>query len=213
MTYPIDESRSAALLCADPGAVADSDLLAMLLDGDALAVAGLLTAFGSVAGVLAAPFADVARMAGEGPARTLAAVKAAAIRLAKAQASSKPLLNNYRKVIEYCRALQGRDEAESFRVLYLDKQNRLIGDEVLFRGTVDHTPVYPREVAKAALRHNATALIVVHNHPSGNPGPSDSDIKMTKRLKDALAPLGVIVLDHLIVTAEGDSSLQALGLI
>ena len=205
---------TAALLCADPGAVADRDLLALILPpSDRLAGRALLDAFGSVPKVLAADAAALAAVAGEGPALVVKAVAQAAARLARTEAEDKPVMNNYRKVVAYLRAVQGRDKIESFRLLFLDKQNRLAADEVLCRGTIDHVAVYPRDVARRALAHGATALLLAHNHPSGNPSPSDADRRMTDTLKAALAPLGVHVLDHLIVSAEGDTSFRALGLI
>ena len=202
-----------ALLCADPGAVADSDLLALILPSNRRAGRVLLDTFGSVPKVLAADAAALAAVAGEGPAMIVKAVAQAAVRLARSEAAERPLLNNYRKVVAYARTVQGRDRTEAFRLLFLDKQNRLGADEVLCRGTIDHVSVYPRDVARRALDHNATAIVLVHNHPSGSPAPSDSDIRMTKSLIDALKPIGVTVLDHLIVSAEGDASFRSLGLI
>ena len=202
-----------ALLCADPGAVADSDLLALILPSNRRAGRVLLDTFGSVPKVLAADAAALAAVAGEGPALVVKAVAQAAVRLARSEAAERPLLNNYRKVVAYARTVQGRNKVESFRILFLDKRNRLAADEVLCRGTIDHVSVYPRDVARRALDHNATAIVLVHNHPSGSPAPSDSDIRMTKSLIDALKPIGVTVLDHLIVSAEGDASFRSLGLI
>jgi len=175
----------------------------------------LITEFGSFANVLAAPVSDLARTVGVGQAGIAAikAAQAAGIRLARTEASARPVLNNYQRVIDFCRAAMAREAVEEFRVLYLDKQNRMIADEIVQRGTVDHTPVYPREVAHRALNHGATAIILAHNHPSGDATPSNADIRMTKSLKDALAPLGITILDHLIIAAEGDTSFRATGLI
>jgi len=175
----------------------------------------LLRDFGSLAAVLSASPADLMRTKGIGLAAT-AAIKAAAaagVRMARQELSGRPLLRNYEKTVAYCRAVMGRESIEQFRVFFLDKQNRLIDDQVVQRGTVDHTPVYPREVAHRALDLGATALILVHNHPSGDPTPSGADIRMTKTLSEALAPIGIKVLDHLIVAAEGDASFRTLGLL
>lgn len=175
----------------------------------------LIQEFGSLANALAATPEDLLRTKGVGLAAA-AAIKAAAaagVRLARKEASDRPVLKNFQKVIDYCRAAMGRDAVEQFRVLYLDKQNRMIADEVVQRGTVDHTPVYPREVAHRALDHGATALILVHNHPSGDATPSGADISMTKALRDALSPIGIRILDHLVIASESDTSFKALGLI
>ena len=202
-------------------ALADYELLELILFAASPrgnvkpAAKRLLEEFGSVASVLAASPEDLQRTEGIGLAAA-AAIKAAAaagVCLTRQEASARPVLNNYRKVIAFCRAAMGREPVEQFRVLYLDKQNRMIDDEIVQRGTVDHTPVYPREVAHGALNRGATAVLLVHNHPSGNPAPSDADIRMTKSLKEALSPIGVIVLDHLIVSAEGDTSFRSLGLL
>lgn len=175
----------------------------------------LIRDFGSLANVLAAAAGDLARTRGVGQAGIAAikAAQAAGIRLARKEASNRQVLNNYQRVIDFCRAAMAREAVEEFRVLYLDKQNRLIADEIVQRGTVDHTPVYPREVAHQALDHGATAVILAHNHPSGDATPSGADIRMTKTLKDALAPLGITVLDHLVIAAEDDTSFRALGLL
>ena len=165
----------------------------------------LIAEFGSIGNVLAASPADLLRTEGIGPAAA-AAIKAAAaagVRLTRREVSGRPVLNNYRKVVGFCRAAMGREPVEQFRVLYLDKRNRMIDDEI----------VHPREVAHGALNRGATAVMLVHNHPSGNPAPSEADIRMTKSLTEALAPIGVVVLDHLIVSAEGDTSFRSLGLL
>jgi DNA repair protein RadC len=116
-------------------------------------------------------------------------------------------------VIDYCRAAQGFDQKEQFRILFLDRKNQLIADEVQQEGTVDHTPVYVREVVKRALELSATAIILVHNHPSGDTTPSKADIDMTKLIVEAAKPLGVTVHDHIIVGRNGHSSLRGLRLI
>ena len=127
--------------------------------------------------------------------------------------SSSPLLSSWSQVLDYLRAVQGFEQREQFRVLFLDKKNRLIADEVQGQGTVDHTPVYVREVVKRALELSSSAIILVHNHPSGDPTPSRADIDMTRMIVDAGRPLGVTVHDHVIVGRAGHSSFKALRLI
>ena len=123
------------------------------------------------------------------------------------------ILSSWSAVIEYCRAAMAFSEKEQFRVLFLDKRNALIADEVQQTGTVDHTPVYPREIVKRALELSATAIILVHNHPSGDPTPSRADIQMTRQIIDISAPLGVTVHDHIIVGREGHASFRGLDLL
>ncbi|MBT3305715.1 MAG: DNA repair protein RadC, partial [Alphaproteobacteria bacterium] len=125
----------------------------------------------------------------------------------------QPVLSNWNKLIAYCRAAMGHQKNEHFRILFLNRQNTLIADEVQQTGTVDHTPVYPREVVKRALELSATAIIMVHNHPSGDPTPSKADIAMTKEVEDAGAKLGIVLHDHLIMTKAGHSSFKEMGLL
>ena len=129
------------------------------------------------------------------------------------KARERPLLSSWRQVLDYCRAAMAFEEREQFRILFLDKRNQLIADEVQQRGTVDHTPVYPREVVKRALELSSTAVILVHNHPSGDPTPSRADIEMTKTIIDIAAPLGISVHDHIIIGRDGHASLKGLQLI
>jgi DNA repair protein RadC len=140
-------------------------------------------------------------------------IKAAAERLTKGTIKARLALSSSSEVLDYLRMSQGFDAREQFRVLFLDKKNSLIADEVLGRGTVDHTPVYVREVVKRALELSATAIILVHNHPSGDPTPSRADIDMTKLIIDAARPLGVAIHDHIIVGRNGHASFKALRLI
>lgn len=126
--------------------------------------------------------------------------------------NQNPVLSSWQAVLDYC-ALTIRGEVERFHVLYLNRKNRLISDECPSIGTVDRVPVYPREVLRRALALNATALIIVHNHPSGDPTPSRADIQMTKTIVDVAAPLGIAVHDHLIIGREGHASFRGLGLI
>ncbi|HZP78454.1 MAG TPA: DNA repair protein RadC [Pseudolabrys sp.] len=215
------ERLRARFRAAGSEAVSDYELLELILfraiprsDVKPLAKA-LIAAFGSFAEVLAAPEARLKRIEGIGDAviTELKVVHAAAGRIAKAQIKGRRVLSSWSSVIDYCRTAQAFAEKEQFRILFLDKRNQLIADEVQQIGTVDHTPVYPREVVKRALELSATALILVHNHPSGDPTPSAADISMTKSIVDIAKPLGIAVHDHLIVGKEGHASLKGLRLI
>ena len=142
-----------------------------------------------------------------------ALIRAAALRLMRSEISSQPVLSSWNQVLDYLRAAQGFEHREAFRILFLDKKNRLIADEVQGQGTVDHTPVYVREVVKRALELSSTAIVLVHNHPSGDPTPSRADIDMTRMIVEAGRPLGVAVHDHVIVGRNGHASFRALRLI
>ena len=150
---------------------------------------------------------------GEAAAADLKAVAAAASRMAKGAIAQRPVLGSWAQVIDYCRAAMAFEPREQFRILFLDKKNVLIADEVQQSGTVDHTPVYPREVIRRALELSATAIILVHNHPSGDPTPSRADIEMTKTIIETARPLGVTVHDHIIVGRNGHASLKGQQLI
>ena len=210
-------------LRAGPGAVDDRDLLELLLSGcrrvpDAGALAaGLLEVFGTAPRVLAARpdrLRTIPGLAGDAIA-VLKAAEALGIRMAREEvpAAVRPSFGSYDKVIEYCRTLSGHREVEEFRVLYLNRKNRLIADELHQRGTVCHTPVYPREICVRALELQASAVIALHDHPSGDPEASRADIDMTGRLRDALKTIGVTLLDHIIVTPTGSLSFQTSGLL
>ena len=175
----------------------------------------LIGRFGSFAEVIAAPPARLREVEGVGDAAVteLKLVQAAAERIARGAVQKRPVLASWSAVIEYCRTTMAFAEKEQFRILFLDKRNALISDEVQQTGTVDHTPVYPREVIKRALELSATAIILVHNHPSGDPTPSRADIEMTKTIIDIAQPLGVTVHDHVIVGRNGHASLRGLKLI
>lgn len=175
----------------------------------------LIAKFGSFAEVVAAPTARLAEVKGMGDAAIteLKVVHAAASRLARGQVQKRPVLSSWSSVIDYCRTAMAYAEKEQFRLLFLDKRNQLIADELQQVGTVDHTPVYPREVVKRALELSATALILVHNHPSGDPTPSRADIQMTQAIIDVAKPLGIAVHDHIIVGKEGHASFKGLKLI
>ncbi len=175
----------------------------------------LIVKFGSFAEVVAAAPARLAEVKGMGDAAIteLKIVHAAANRLARGQVQKRPVLSSWSSVIDYCRMAMAYADKEQFRLLFLDKRNQLIADEVQQVGTVDHTPVYPREVVKRALELSATALILVHNHPSGDPTPSRADIQMTQSIIDVAKPLGIAVHDHIIVGKEGHASFKGLKLI
>ena len=175
----------------------------------------LVLKFGSFAEVVAATPKRLAEVKGVGEAAIteLKIVHAAANRLTRGQVQKRPVLSSWSSVIDYCRTAMAYADKEQFRLLFLDKRNQLIADEVQQVGTVDHTPVYPREVVKRALELSASALIMVHNHPSGDPTPSHADIQMTQAIIDVAKPLGIAVHDHLIVGKEGHASFKGLKLI
>jgi DNA repair protein RadC len=205
---------------AGPDSLQDYELLELILfqalprrDTKPIAKA-LLSRFGSFSDVLAAPPERLTEIdgIGETAALSLKLFAAAAQRFAKDGVREQPLLDSWRSVLDYCRAAMAFEPIEQFRILFLDKKNKLIADEVQQKGTVDHTPVYPREVIKRALELSATALILVHNHPSGDPTPSRADIQMTKSLVDIAKPLGIAVHDHIIVGRDGHASFRILDL-
>ncbi|MET0314299.1 MAG: DNA repair protein RadC, partial [Hansschlegelia sp.] len=140
-------------------------------------------------------------------------IEASARRIAKGAISKRTVLSSWSSLIEYCRTAMAFDDRERFRILFLDKKNGLIADEVQQTGTVDHTPVYPREVVRRALELRATAVILVHNHPSGDPTPSRADIDMTRTISEVAKPLGIAVHDHLVIGRDGHASFRALKLI
>jgi DNA repair protein RadC len=175
----------------------------------------LIRHFGSFAEVLGAPAARLTEIDGvsETVALDLKIVEAALKRMAKGAVAKRPVLSSWSSVLDYCRMAMAFAEREQFRILFLDKKNMLIADEVQQTGTVDHTPVYPREVMRRALELSASAIILVHNHPSGDPTPSGADMRMTRELVDIAKPLGVAIHDHIIVGRDGHASFRSLGLI
>lgn len=205
---------------AGPDALADYEMLELVLfnaiprvDVKPLAKK-LIERFGDYAGVLAASPNRLREMGlKERAVQEIKIIEASATRLARNSVIERPVLSSWSKLMAYCKARMGRLEHEEFHVLFLDRKNRLIAEEVQGRGTVDHVPVYPREVVKRALELNATAIILVHNHPSGDPTPSRADIDMTKQIADSAKPLGVKVHDHVIIGRELDASFRALGLL
>ena len=210
-------------LSAGREAVDDRDLLELLLSGhpsvdDAGALAGgLLDMFGAASRVLAARPDRLRTVPGlsEDAIAALKAAEALGIRMAREDVPEtvRPSFGRYDKVIEYCRALTGHREVEEFRILYLNRKNRLLSDECIQKGSVCHAPVYPREICIRCLELQASAIVAVHNHPSHCPEPSRADIDMTKRIKDALKTIEVTLLDHLIVTPTGAVSFQSRGLL
>jgi DNA repair protein RadC len=205
---------------AGPDALSDYELLEMALyaaiprrDTKPLAKL-LLKKFGSFAEVVHAPEARLREVEGvkDASINQLKLIAAAAGRIAKGEIRRSIALSSWNDVIDYCRSGMAFADKEQFRLLFLDKKNKLIADEVQQTGTIDHTPVYPREVIKRALELSATALILVHNHPSGDPSPSQADIQMTKAIIDIAAPLGISVHDHIIVGKNGHASLKGLKL-
>ena len=175
----------------------------------------LIARFGSFAEVLGARPERLTEIEGIGEATALdlKIVEASARRLARGAIGDRPVLASWKDVLDYCRTAMAFADREQFRILFLDKRNLLIADEVQSSGTVDHTPVYPREVVKRALELSASALILVHNHPSGDPTPSSADIRMTNELASIGKSLGISLHDHIIVGKKGHSSFRGLNLI
>ena len=202
-------------------AVADYELLELVLfraiprqDVKPLAHK-LLATLGDFSGVVSAPRERLSQVSGVGDAviTELKIVEAAAHRLARVRVIDRQAISGWDALVAYCRTAMAHRDTEHFRILFLDRKNGLIADEVQQTGTVDHTPVYPREVIRRALEHSATALILVHNHPSGDPTPSRADIQMTKKIIEVAAPLGIEVHDHVIIGLRNNVSLRGLQLI
>ena len=199
----------------------DYELLELLLfrskvRGDVKPVAkAMLARFGGFAETLAAPVERLLEIdgVGEGTAIELKIVHAAALKLAQERVLRRPVISSWDELLAYCRASMADEKIEQFRILFLDKKNILIADEVQQKGTVDHTPVYPREVVKRALELSASAIILVHNHPSGDPTPSRADIEMTNQIVKAAQTLGVRVHDHLVIGHRSQASFKGLGLL
>jgi DNA repair protein RadC len=206
---------------AGPQALADYELLELLLfmaiprrDVKPLAK-DLLKKFGSIDNVFAADIGALQSIDGvsEGAAIALKSVEACARRMARTAVIEKPVLTSWQKLIDYCHTVMAREKIEQFRVLYLNRKNILIADEVHQTGTVDQSAVFPREIVKSALAHGATAVILVHNHPSGDPTPSDADITLTHDIIRTMEPLDITVHDHLIIAKTGHTSFRKSGLI
>ncbi len=206
---------------AGAAALADYELLELMLfrtiprqDTKPLAKA-LLEKFGDLAAVLAAPVQRIAEVKGAGPAvaQDLKIAHALLERASKAQVRQRAVISSWSQLVNYCRMSMAHAQREQFRVLFLDVKNHLIADEVLNEGTIDHAPVYPREVARKALEHAAAAVILVHNHPSGDPKPSVADVAITREIAAALGAISVKVHDHLVIGRNGVESFKSLGLL
>ena len=208
-------------LRAGPDSLADHELLELLLFGvikrqDTKELArALLGRFGSVAGVLQAPYPELLQVDGVGQviAIHLKAIHGVQIRAEHSELAGRPLLGSWSSVLSYLKLKLSGATREEFRVLFLDKKHRLIQDEKMGEGTIDHAPVYPREIARRALELSASSVILAHNHPSGDPTPSPADIAITRDVINALKPLNISVIDHIIVGREDTRSLKALGVI
>jgi DNA repair protein RadC len=173
----------------------------------------LLDAFGDFNHVVSASVSRLRKVDGVGEAvvQELKIIEASAHRLAQSRILGRHVLTSWAELLDYCRTAMANRETEQFRILFLDRKNVLIADEVQARGTVDHVPVYPREVVKRALELNASALILVHNHPSGDPTPSEQDIIVTSQISDAAQTMGIILHDHLIIGGSRDLSFRSSG--
>ena len=198
----------------------DRALLALLLGRSlrqvsAPAVNALFDRFGDIAAIASADVPELARASGLGPAALtdLKLLRVLSERLVRAEASRRPVITSWTALLAYVRVALAEEPREQFRALFLDKRNVLIADEVQGQGTVDHTPVYPREIVRRALELSSTALILIHNHPSGDPTPSRADIEMTKTIIDTAKPLGIAVHDHIIIGRDGHASFKGLRLI
>lgn len=206
---------------AGPGALADYELLELMLfrtiprrDTKPLAKA-LIAAFGDLSGVLGAPAARIAEVEGAGPAvaQDIKVLGALLTRAAKAEIAQRPVVSSWSSLINYCRMALAHEPREQFRALFLDVKNQLIADEVMNEGTIDHAPVYPREIARRALELSAASVILVHNHPSGDPKPSAQDVAITREIIAATSAVGVKVHDHLVIGRNGAASFRTLGLL
>ena len=204
-----------------PEALQDYELLELILfmaiprrDVKPLAK-DLLNRFGSLPELLNAPYEDLIKVKGisENTATALLAVTATARRMMKKELINKPVLNSWTRLMDYCHATMAHEKKEHFRILFLNKKNELIGDEIQQSGTVDHTPAYPREIMKRALEFGATALILVHNHPSGDPKPSEADIIMTKQIVNAAQTFDITIHDHVVISRNGYTSFRNEGLL
>lgn len=209
------------LASANAEAVSDAELLELMLtpvsptdSAHSLAIR-LLEQFVTVQQVMYADTRTLHQIEGvtDGVIQMLSTMRVLAQRMAKSRILTQPVIESWSALMEYCTLASGYGKVEEFRVLYLDHSHRLIADEVMQRGTVNHTPIYPREIVKRALEHGAGAIILVHNHPVGDTAPSDADIAITKKIIEALATVSITVHDHVIVGPVGHYSFRASGLI
>ncbi len=208
-------------LLGGPDALPDYELLELVLfmaiprrDVKPLAKE-LVSKFGNLAGVLNASVAELEKIDGlsDNTITALKTIQASAFRMLKQDVMKKPILNSWARLMDYCAATMAHEKKEHFRILFLNKKNELIADEIQQTGTVDHTPVYPREIMKRALELSATAIILCHNHPSGDPRPSQMDIDMTQQIIAAGQPFNILIHDHIIVSKNGTASFRNLGLL
>jgi len=174
----------------------------------------LIASFGNLAEVVAAPVEKLTKVKGIGPntAQHLKLLQQVSIRIGQSSVLNRPVLSSWNALLDYCRAAMQFEGREQFRVLFLDRKNRLLADEVMGRGTVDRAPVYPREIVRRALVHEATAIILAHNHPSGDPTPSRQDIELTQSIIETAKAIDVVVHDHLVIGREDVASFKMLGL-
>ncbi|HEY2177780.1 MAG TPA: DNA repair protein RadC [Caulobacteraceae bacterium] len=201
-------------------ALPDYELVELILArslprGDIKPIAkALIARFGGLAGVFGAGLEELKAVKGVGPAVALdlKLIQEAMLRMGRCEVARRTVISSWSALLAYVRAAMAHEAREQFRVLFLDKKNQLIADEVMNHGTVDHAPVYPREVARRSLELSASAVILVHNHPSGDPTPSAADIDMTRQVVEAARPLRIAVHDHLVVGRDGVASFKALGL-
>jgi DNA repair protein RadC len=209
------------LQLAGPDGLPDYELLELLLflgipRGDVKPLAKrLLERFGSLSATLGAEPKELAEIKGIGDStiHMFKLIQAAGVRMGREEVMTRSVVSNWRQLIAYCRASMAHEKVEQFRVLFLDRKNAIIADEKQQRGTVDHTPVYPREVVKRALELSASAIIMVHNHPSGDPTPSKADIEMTREVREAAEKLGITLHDHVIISKSGHNSFKSMGLL
>lgn len=213
--------RLRARFLSAPSALPDYELLELILfrtiprrDVKPLAKE-LIALFGGLSGVLNAAPERLFEVKGisEATVADFRIVREAGLRLSQATVMKREVISSWSALLDYCSASMAHGAIEQFRILFLDRQNVLIADEVQQTGTIDHTPVYPREVMKRALALNASSIILVHNHPSGDPTPSAADIEMTKRIVETAKPLGIQVHDHLVIGKGRHASFKSLGLI
>jgi DNA repair protein RadC len=209
------------LLEKGPEALADYELMELVL-GQALPrvdmkplAKALLREFGGFAGAIAAEPSELMKVKGMGEAgvAALKTVRAAALLMTRQEILDRPVIGNWQKLLDYCRITLAEEKTEHFHLLFLDHKNALIADERQQSGTIDHAPVYPREVVKRALELGASAIIMLHNHPSGDPTPSKDDVAMTKAVAAAAEKLGILLHDHVVVGRNGHASLRSLGLL
>ncbi len=199
----------------------DYELVEMLLfmahpRGDVKPLAkDLLKRFGGFAELLAAEPDEIRKVTGakDATVSALKVVQASSLRMMQARLLNRPAIASWQQLLDYCHAAMSREKREQFRIIFLDRKNALIADELQATGTIDHTPVYPREVVKRALDLGASAIIMVHNHPSSDPTPSAGDIEMTREIKESAGRLGITVHDHVIIGRTGHSSLKNMGLL